>query len=138
MAVVPFSSAGTVIQVNVNGTFATVQKMDGFSIQTAGKPTIDSTGLEDAAKTKVTGLPDNGQASGSLHFDPRDATHAYLWTRSQTANTEEMWKIILPFSAAKNIVTFNGSLQNMQLTLEKDATVKAPITIELSGAITFT
>jgi hypothetical protein len=138
MAVVPFSSAGTIIQVNIVNVFTTVAKIDGFQIQTAGKPSIDSTGLEDAAKTTVTGLPDNGQASGTIHFDPRDNTHAYLFTRSQAANTEEMWKIILPFSAAKNIVTFNGSIQNMQLTLEKDSTVKAPITIQLSGAITFT
>jgi hypothetical protein len=138
MAVVPFSSSGTIIQVNISGSFATINKIDGFQIQTAGKPSIDSTGLEDSAKTKVTGLPDNGQASGTIHFDPRDTTHAYLFARSQAANTEEMWKIILPFSAAKNIVTFNGSMQNMQLTLEKDATVKAPMTVELSGAITFT
>lgn len=138
MAVIPFSSAGTVIQVNINGNFTTIPKIDGFTIQTAGKPTLDSTGLEDSAKTKVTGLPDNGTASATVHFDPRDSTHAYLFTRGQTANTEEMMKIILPFSAAKNVVTFNASVQNMGMTLEKDATVKAPISFELSGAITFT
>lgn len=137
MAVNPFSSSGTILQVNINSVFTNVGKVEGFTIGTAGKPSIDSTGLEDAAKTKVTGLPDNGQASGTVHMDPRDAAHAYLFTRSQTANTDENWKVILPFSGAKNTITFNGSMQNMQLNLSKDQTFQAPFTIELSGAIAF-
>lgn len=137
MAVNPFSSAGTILQVNINSVFTAVGKVDGFTIATAGKPSIDSTGLENLAKTKVGGLPDNGQASGTVHMDPRDTTHKYLFTRSQTANTTENWKVILPFSGADNTISFDGAVQNMQLNLAKDQTFQSPFTIEVSGAITF-
>lgn len=133
----PFSTAGIRWQINVNGTFTNIPKMDGFQIQTAGKPTIDTTGLEDVADTSVGGNPDNGTANGTIFFDPRDATHMLLFAHSQTANTTDQFKVILPFSGANNTVSFSGEILNMGLDGQKKAAFKSPFSIKVSGAFTW-
>lgn len=130
----PRSTAGMRLQINVSGTFTNIPKAESWNLATAGKPEIDTTGLEDTAKDFVDGIPDNGQCTGSIMFDPGDAAHMKLWTSSATANAAENFKLIFPFAGTNNTISFNGRVMNMGIDAAKDSAIKAPVTIKVTSA----
>lgn len=97
---------------------------------------IDATALDDTAKTKIMGLPDEGQVSLELIWggETNNATQVALRT-ARAAQTLETFQIRLTDSPTSTY-TFTGYVTNWELSFGVDDVIKANVTIEISGAVT--
>lgn len=133
-----YSSAGTLFQINISGTFTNVGGVESISGPTGEKTTIDTTALADTAATSVAGLPDYGEVTITCMDNPGDSGNARILTRFQASNVTDNFKLVLPFSGTGNTIAFDGYVRTWQLSAEKNAPGKFTAAIKLSGAVTRT
>jgi hypothetical protein len=94
---------------------------------------IDATHLGSTAKEKLMGLPDEGQLSFECNLVDGDAGQALLRTRRDD-QALDAFKITLPGS---EILTFNAYVLGFKVAGGVDEVVRASVTLEISGAVTW-
>lgn len=100
---------------------------------------LGSTGAREFAPT----ICDNGEISGSLWFDPAQASHVSFQQMVQKATTvagssdgSVPMKIVLPTTT--KTFTFNGFVKRFAITgLAIDGTVGADWSVRISGSVTY-
>lgn len=97
---------------------------------------IDVTHLGSTAKEKMMGLPDEGQVSMSVNYNPTDAGHVALIS---DRSSRTMRKALIKFNdTATHAAVFDGWCLQYSIQGAVDAKVQANIVIEISGAVTHT
>lgn len=115
---------------------------------------VDTTCLNDLARTSVGGLAEPGQAAFEIQFDPDNPDHIKLH-QAKTATKELLWFVgfrhevngipqvpgpvptiedgipVLPPERAW--VTFYGFIQNFPLNFAQNEVVRSPLTVQISG-----
>lgn len=114
-------------------TFATIGNVVGFSGPGGSASVIDISNLASVAKEKLMGLPDEGQFTLDLNFDPAITSHTGL-RDLRTARTRTEFQITFTDSGAAT-ATFFGYVLGFQINGAVDAAVKASVTIEIDGAV---
>lgn len=94
---------------------------------------IDKTHLQSTRKEKFAGVPDEGQLSLSINFDPSDAGLAVAQA-ARIARAEKGFKITY---SDDQTATFNGYVLAVTSSGAVDGKVSGSLTIEVSGAVTF-
>ena len=128
-------SQGITLQVSEGSptSFQTIANVVGFSGPGGAASVIDVTNLSSTAKEKLMGLPDEGQFSMDLNFDPDAASHIRM--RDARAARQLMSFKINFTDSTPATATFNGYVLSMQYSGAVDAQVKAAVTIEIDGAV---
>lgn len=108
---------------------------------------IETTCLEDTARTYVSGLATPGSASFGINFDPSDTTHVRLH-EMKTAGTTLNWALGMSDGTAdptvdsagtfdlpttRSWIRFNGFMSSFPFTFAANAVVQSTVGIQISG-----
>ena len=137
MPYTPFASQGTQLDVKITSTFTPIPGVEGLSGPTGTKPQIEVTALSDTAAKFIAGLPDYGDVSFSLFWDPAEATHQKLMTSYQTSNSVDDFQITCSDAGAA-VIVFSGQVTGWKWNLSKVAAGMVEVTIKVSGNVTVT
>lgn len=114
-------------------SFSTIANVVGFSGPGGSASVIDTTNLSSTAKEKLMGLPDEGQFTLDLNFDPDSASHQAL-RAARAARTRTEFKINFTDTTPTTAI-FWGYVLGFQVTGAVDQQVKVSVTIEIDGAV---
>ena len=128
-------SQGVTLQYSTGSptSFSNIANVTGFSGPGGAASVIDITNLSSTAKEKLMGLPDEGQFTLDLNFDPDAASHIAL-RANRAARTRTEFKINFT-DATPTTATFFGYVLGFQINGATDAAIKCSVTIEIDGAV---
>jgi hypothetical protein len=128
---------GTVLQLKISMTYTPVSQRVSLDGPELAVGTANTTDLDGTVETYRPTIPDSGELSGTLYYDPQEAstTHSTMFTAitapSQTLN---LWKLIFTDSVASTL-SFSGILTKFKPTgMTKDGNLSADFTIKVSGS----
>lgn len=130
-------SQGILIAYSVAGspsTFANIGNIVGFSGPGGAAAVIDVTNLDSVAHEKRMGLPNEGQFTIDINYDPDLASHIAL-RAARAARTRTEFRITYTDTAPATTNSFYGYVLGFQITGTVDDVVKASITIEIDGPV---
>lgn len=105
-----YSAHGTEIKVEISTVMTLIAQVDNIGIPTKVAGEIDATDHQSSVKEFIGDLPEHPPFEFSGHWDPADATHAFLL--GQVGNTLN-FEITVKGSAApttNDTLTFSGVL----------------------------
>jgi len=134
-----FVTAGVRLAVKINNAYTNINGFENIDFAGGKKPTIDDTGLEDTSAKFKMGIPDFGQATGSLKWDPTDSIHTFLKTSFDNASSPvESWQVFLT-DTGNHKAAFDGFLEQWgPVSLQKSSLGKLAIAIKITGAVNIT
>lgn len=132
-----FGVQGTALQVKISNAFVLVPGVEGLSGPTGTKQQIEVTAMNDTAAKFVAGLPDYGEVTFRLYWDPSDSTHQYLLSSYTTPNSTDDFKIVCSDAGAAE-VAFSGQVTGWKWSFEKGQAATAEVTVKVSGNVTVT
>lgn len=130
-------SQGVVLAYGDGGSpssFTSIGNVTAFSGPGGAAAIIDATNLDSLAKEKMMGLPDEGQFSVDLNYDPDKVDHAYLRNARKARTRLEFRMTLTDATSATNLVFF-GYVTGFALSGKVDQLVTAKVTIEIDGAV---
>lgn len=115
------------------GQVTTLSKVGGSEIGER-----DTTNLASTAKTNAPTIPDHGEATFELNYDPTDVAHIQLMSWSGSPGTIPMWKAAYATSPVKS-ATFSGWVKTLDGVNAGgvDDNLAASVTIRVTGAVTW-
>ena len=132
-------SQGTVFAYSTDSgtTYNTVAQVTNISGLGGGSATvIDITNLASTRREKRMGLPDEGQITLELNYDPDDTGHSALETL-RDGRTLADFKITATDTTPTEY-TFQGYVTVFNKDFQIDDVAKGTLTIEITGAVTKT
>jgi hypothetical protein len=130
-----FAVAGSKLQVSISSVFTDIPGIENLQGPSGSKEEIDITAINDTAKAFIGGMPDFGQLTFKMAWDPANAAHQYLLTRYNTANVTDSWKIVCSDSGLAEIA-FSGAVTGFQWDFSRGAAASVNVTVKISGAAT--
>lgn len=129
-------SQGIVIKYSVGSPtlFAAVGNITGFGGPGGSASVIDVSNLDSTAHEKLMGLPDEGQFTLALNYDPDNTAHIDL-RNARKSRTRCEFQVTLT-DAVATVLTFAGYVLGFALAGAVDQQVKASLTIEIDGPVT--
>lgn len=126
---------GIVLAVTVGSptNMTTIGNVVSFSGPGGSASVIDITNLSSTAKEKMMGLPDEGQLTMDINYDPDNASHILIRNARKTRTRCEF--TITLTDTTNTVLTFRGYVLGFAITAGVDQVVKASITIEIDGAV---
>lgn len=126
---------GTLLQCTISAVLTTVAqrvKLDGPEL-TVG--TAETTNLDSTVKTYRPTIPDSGKISGTLQYDPQDATHLFLFGLYSSPATNAMAMVFS--DVGPTTFSFTGILTKLKPTgMEVESNLEAEFEIQITGAVT--
>ena len=116
-------------------TVISVGQVVGFNGPTGSANVIDASHLGSTAKEKMIGLRDEGQITLDCNLAPADSGQVKL-RECRAARTQGNWAIKMTDTAITMLIG-HGYCSGFSITGAVDQIVKASITIEISGAVTY-
>lgn len=113
---------------------------------TAARDQIETTCLEDQARTYEAGLATPGAAQFGINFDPSDASHVRLhelyvlgtvlafalgWSDGTVAPTNDSSLFVL--GATRSWITFDGFVSDLPFDFAQNAVVASTVSVQVSG-----
>lgn len=129
---------GTTIAISVGNSpssFSTIANVTGFKGPGGSASVIDVTNLASVAKEKLMGLPDEGQFTLDINLDPDNSQHQAL-RNARAARTPCEFKITFT-DANPTTAVFAGYVLGFEISGQVDQAVKAAITIEIDGPVSW-
>ena len=115
--------------------FSTIAEIQSFTGPGGSAQVIDVTSVDSSAKEKRMGLPDEGQFSFECILVPGDTAQDGL--RDDRDNqTERNFKIVMPDTASTTLA-FAAYVTAFSVGGGVDDVIKASITLEITGAVTW-
>lgn len=146
----PVITRGLTLSVDsVGGSSPTfIAHITSLNGPTTNSNTVDITALDDTARRKIVTLPDNGEFTFGLNFDSDEAGTGAGQSILRTALADGIERVFVmklpaatPSSGATgaeiNTLTFNGLVKNMPFSADLDDVAKFEITLEVTGAATW-
>jgi hypothetical protein len=135
-----YIAQGTKISVDKtgSGTYTVLAQVESFDGPSNTVGSIETTNLASARKTYRPGLPDGGEISFDLQFDPADTGHIFL---RGLADTPEIlsWQVSYPTDTHATLDTFDGFLTEYHPSGDgPEGLIMAAVTIKITGAIVTT
>lgn len=129
-------SQGVKIEVSSGSptAFATIGNVTSIKGPGGTASVIDVTNLLSSAKEKLMGLPDEGQVTMDINYDPDNATHILL-RGARRARTLCEFRLTLT-DATATVLTFFAYVLGFSMDVAVDQAVKVSVTLEVDGAVT--
>lgn len=136
MAYAASAVAGTLLKISTSSptSFSTIRGVEGFQGPTASKPDIDVTAIDDSAAQFVAGIPDYGNVTFDLFWDPAETTHQNLKTAFDTVGSTTYFQIVASDDGAAT-GEFQGEVKGWEHDFSKGAALKVKVTVKLSGSL---
>jgi hypothetical protein len=136
MAYTAFAVAGTLLQMagGSPSSYSTIRGVEGFQGPTASKPDIDVTAIDDSAAQFLAGIPDYGQITFDLFWDPAEVNHQLLKDAFDIVGSVTYFKIVASDSGAA-VGYCQGEVKGWEHDFSKGAAAKVKVTVKLSGAM---
>lgn len=129
-------SQGTTFEVkSAAGAWIAIGQVKGSSGPGGQAAVIDVSHLKSTRKEKVMGLPDEGQFTFNVIYDPANA--GQLRCRALRAASEEGDFRITLTDVGNEVQSFSGFVLGMPQETPEDNIVQAAITVEISGEVTY-
>lgn len=131
-------SQGVTLAISVGESptsFSTIANVTDFSGPGGQASVIDITNLASTAREKRMGLPDEGQLTFNVLLDPDAATHQSL--RDARKNRTKCEFRVTLTDGTPTTLTFFGYVLGFTVGGAVDDVVKAAITIEIDGTVTW-
>lgn len=133
-------SQGTVFKVGDGGSPSSLQTINNvvdFNGPGAGQASvIDASNLSSTRKEKKMGLPDEGQFTMTLNWNPDDQVHQLLRSLRNSRTRAEFEVTFADETPAK--ANFFGYVLGVAISGAVDAILKAGVTIEIDGEVSWT
>lgn len=132
-----YQSQGTVFKTGDGAspeTFNAVGQVVNIDGPDGSAPVIDVSNLSSTAREKNVGLPDEGQITLTVQYDPDDTGQTRLKTL-RTNRTSGNFKIEMSDSPA-TVLSFSGYVLQFSRSFSIDEVVMGSVTIEISGSVT--
>ena len=129
--------AATKLQYHNGSAFVDVPNRVQIVPPAMENPPDDRTNLDSTWREKAATIPDGGDVSLLIQWDPADTVHQALLTRF-AAGTDTQWKLIFQDTGAAE-GAFNGHISGWQwgeVTVENH--IRATITIAVNGSVVVT
>lgn len=126
---------GTTIGVNASsGATVAIAQVKEISGPNRSVGTVESTNLSSTSRTFLTTIPDGGEVTFTVQFDPTEATHVTLDTLAKTPDDTVAWLITLTNA---DTIGFSGLLTGYNVTgMGVDGLLECEITIKVTGDVT--
>lgn len=114
--------------------FTAVPEIVDISGPDGSAPEIDATDLSSTSKEYKIGLKDNGSVTFNMHYIPANTTHAALrtaWSNRTLTNFQMLFT-----DSPQTQWSFAAYVQNFSMSASTDDTIKASVTLRISGDIT--
>lgn len=128
---------GLQLKMNSAGSpsvFVAIPELVSFTGPGGSGQVIDVTNLDSEAVEKVMGLPDEGQLTFQINHVPTDDMHIAL-RAARAAHALRSFQIVFP-DDGQTTYSFDGYVTGFSDTGGVNATVKASVTIEITGSVT--
>lgn len=138
LAVNSIEAQGTTIAYSTEtspSSFATIGNVVSFNGPDGGAPVIDVSNLASTRREKRVGLPDEGQFTLELNLDPDLTAHQAL--RNNRANRTRTEFRITFTDTSPTTATFWGYILSFAVSGAVDGVIKASVSIEIDGPITW-
>ena len=129
---------GTALKHGIAAVYTTIAQVISLDGPSREVGTRETTTLSSTAKTYAPTIPDSGEVSGQLAYDPKGTSHTILEGLIKTPVADQEWEIA--FADATNgptMAQFLGILTKFAPTgIEVEANLLADFTIKVSGLVT--
>lgn len=125
------SVAGTASPI----TYTPIPQITSISGFGTTRSEIDTTDLDDASRTFILGLKDNGSVQISLNYDPDNTQHTLLRTLNNSG-ASRAFRLTLSDTSPKTVYNFSAYVMEFALEINVDDVLKATATLRISGDIT--
>ena len=135
------SAAGTQLSVSTTSSplsYSAIAGVEGISGSGQTKNEIDVTAISDTSMKFVADLPNFGEFSFSLFWDPSETTHQNLKTNFDATDGSLLYFKVTMDDAGAAEYTFSGFVKQWQLSHAKGAANKCDVVVKVTGAITVT
>lgn len=133
-----FNAQGTVIKRG-NGasveSFTSIGEVKNFNGPSGSANVLDATHLESTAREKVMGLPDEGEITLTMNFDPTSAQHQGLIADRANRVKRNFEQVFSDTGAAK--ASFAAYVTGFAIVGAVDAICEANVTLAISGPLTW-
>lgn len=130
---------GFLLQQSIASVFTTISKRVEIDMPDMEHKVVEDTDLDSAWVTVVTtALKDGGELNLTINYDPKQATHASLWT-SFTTHLLDAYKLKFTNASTVSELAFSAYLTKFKPgTAKVGDMVQGKITLRISGAATLT
>lgn len=138
MSTSALSSQGVTVQVSTGSPteYSTIPEVMTINGPSGSATVIDVTDLASAAKEKTMGLADEGQVTLEINYIPDNSVHEIL-RAARAAKTLGEFQITWT-DVTTTIYRFFAYVTGFAVTAGVDQSLKASVTLEITGAITKT
>lgn len=128
-------SLGTLLQANISG-FQTIGQRVSIDGPSGSNEMVDISDLDSPAVERGPTIPDGGDVSLSIWFDPTDPYHMQLETwRASPPSTAPQFKLVFPTTPTKS-VTFNAWVSEFKPTgIESKGYLQAEVKLSVTGLL---
>ncbi len=128
---------GTTLKVTIAATPTTIPQLTSLTPPQISNTEVNTTALDSTWDTSQSTLPNGGTISGTMNWDPTNATHAYLRT-SIGLGTAEVWVVTFPDSGTAT-EGFSGYLTEFSYgEVSPTGVVTVNFTVRITGTVTHT
>lgn len=113
-------------------TVGGIKSFSGFDGEAAD---IDVSTLASTRKEFLQGLPEEGNLSLSIVYDPDDAGQAEMLT-ARNAQTAYTCVLTLPDTVTLNVLTFSAYVKSISIEGSVDDAVMSTVNLKITGAVT--
>lgn len=130
------NTQGVVFNIWDGAAYDPIGELLSFTGPGGSAAVINATHLGSIAREKKMGLPDEGQFSFEVNLDPADTDGQVAVRTARTNRTLSQFQLELTDSGPTTL-TFNGYVLEFSVSGGEDDLIKASITIEITGAVTW-
>lgn len=133
-------SQGTEIQIGNAASpevFTKIAKVVDFDGPDGAAAVIDVSTLDSTFREKIMGLPDEGQISMNLVFDPDDTSGQNAARTARTNRTRKSFRIVFNDDSPQTQADFSGYVLSFTVRGAVDDAIRNSMTIEIDGAVTW-
>lgn len=135
MAVIP--GHGTLLKITISSVLTNVAQRVTIDGPEMSVGTAETTNLDSTWKTYRPTIPDGGTLSGTLQYDPNDASHEFLFT--MISSPPQAGVVMNLVFKDTTVAAFTGILTKLKPTgMEVEENLEAEFEIKVSGPITIT
>jgi hypothetical protein len=129
-------SQGVVMAVSDGGSpssFSTIGNITAIKGPGGSADVIDVTNLASTAKEKLMGLPDEGQITVDLNYDPDNTQHAQM--RNARKNRTRLEFRITLTDTTNTVLTFFAYVLGFSMDIGVNKQVTVSVTLEVDGGV---
>ena len=115
------------------GDFVEVAAIGDINGPGVTQEAIDVTTHQSTWREYIAGLPDGGEVSFQIKYDPADASHALL-RGAASDSAKHQFKVAFQ---SGNTATFDGIVTSFAITAPVDEALVADMTVKITGPVTW-